>query len=107
MSAIEAKEASELAANQPSAEQAATNLAGATAGTVVKPERRTSSDMDCPDSPKDLARQWCLSQLDQMPEGSVISVPVELYREMVLNQFHAEDMIQAARSLIEDHVQND
>ena len=42
-----------------------------------------------------------------MPEGSVISVPVELYREMVLNQFHAEDMIQAARSLIEDHVQND
>tara|TARA_B100000085_G_C18471567_1_gene483315 strand:- start:246 stop:683 length:438 start_codon:yes stop_codon:yes gene_type:complete len=38
MSAIEAKEASELAANQPTAEQAATNLAGATAGTVVKPE---------------------------------------------------------------------
>lgn len=38
MAAMEAKDAAEIAEHQPSVDQAASNLAAATAGTVVNPE---------------------------------------------------------------------
>lgn len=76
-------------------------------GQSSKHNKTTSSDMDCPDSPLALTQGWCISQLDAMPEGSVITLTVEQYREMLLDQFRAQDLIQTLSKMLEEHVSND
>ena len=60
--------------------------------------------MQLPDSPLELTKGWCLSQLDAMPEGSVVQLSVEQYREMLLDHFQAQELIAYMSKFIEKHV---
>lgn len=66
--------------------------------------KTTFSDMDCPNSPAELAKDWCLSQLDAMPEGSIVQLSVQQYREMLLDHFQAQELIAYMSNFIEKHV---
>ena len=60
--------------------------------------------MDWPNSPTELTKTWCLSQLDAMPAGSTVTLTVEQYREMLLDQFDAQDLIAEMSTFIEKYV---
>lgn len=60
--------------------------------------------MELPDSPFKLTKGWCLSQLDAMPEGSVVQLSVQQYREMLLDHFQAQELIAYMSNFIEKHV---
>jgi hypothetical protein len=60
--------------------------------------------MELPNSPIELTKSWCLSQLDAMPEGSVVQLSVEQCREMLLSYFQAQELIVFMSNFIEKHV---
>ena len=60
--------------------------------------------MDIPDSPWQMQRQWIHQKLDELPEGSSVTIPVEQYRDMVMRQFPLQDLVAAQQKLLEEHV---
>ena len=60
--------------------------------------------MDIPDSPLQMQRQWIIKKLDELPEGSVVTLPVEDYRDMVMRQLQLHELIASQQKLLEEHV---
>ena len=60
--------------------------------------------MDIPDSPMEMQREWIRSQLDELPEGSSVTIPVEQYRDMVMRQLQLHELIASQQKLLEEHV---
>ena len=60
--------------------------------------------MDIPDSPMEMQREWIRSQLDDLPEGSSVTIPVEQYRNMVIRSLELSDLVARQQRLIDEHV---
>ena len=60
--------------------------------------------MDIPDSPLQMQRQWIFQKLDELPEGSSVTIPVEQYRDMVMRQLQLSDLVARQQKLLEEHV---
>jgi len=60
--------------------------------------------MDIPDSPLQMQREWIIERLDELPEGSVVTLPIEEYRAMVMRQLQLHDLIASQQRLLEEHV---
>jgi len=60
--------------------------------------------MDIPDSPMQMQREWIIEKLDELPEGSVVTLPIEEYRAMVMRQLQLHDLIASQQRLLEEHV---
>jgi|TARA_R100000030_G_scaffold99245_1_gene90103 hypothetical protein len=60
--------------------------------------------MDIPDSPLQMQREWIIEKLDELPEGSVVTLPIEEYRAMVMRQLQLHDLIASQQRLLEEHV---
>ena len=60
--------------------------------------------MDIPDSPMEMQREWIRSQLDELPEGSSLTIPVEQYRSMVIRALELSDLVARQQKLLEEHV---
>tara|TARA_R100001509_G_scaffold161045_1_gene129650 strand:+ start:1174 stop:1365 length:192 start_codon:yes stop_codon:yes gene_type:complete len=62
--------------------------------------------MDIPDFPSRIQRQWIIKKLDELPEGSVVSLSIQEYRNMVMRQLQLHDLIASQQKLLEEHVPN-
>ena len=60
--------------------------------------------MDIPNSPLQMQRQWIFQKLDDLPEGSSVTIPVEQYRDMVMRQLQLSDLVARQQKLLEEHV---
>jgi|TARA_Y100000289_G_scaffold65359_1_gene78781 hypothetical protein len=60
--------------------------------------------MDIPNSPLQMQRQWIYQKLDELPEGSTVTIPVEQYRDMITRQLELSDLIARQQKIIEEHV---
>jgi|TARA_R100000027_G_scaffold17188_1_gene12401 hypothetical protein len=60
--------------------------------------------MDIPNSPFQMQRQWIYQKLDELPEGSSVTIPVEQYRDMVTRQLQLSDLVARQQKLLEEHV---
>ena len=60
--------------------------------------------MDIPDSPLQMQREWIIERLDELPEGSVVTLSIEEYRAMVMRQLQLHDLIASQQRLLEEHV---
>ena len=60
--------------------------------------------MDIPDSPLQMQRQWIHQKLDELPEGSSVTIPVEQYRDMVIRSLELSDLVSRQQKLLEEHV---
>jgi|TARA_R100000482_G_scaffold91333_1_gene37573 hypothetical protein len=60
--------------------------------------------MEIPDSPLQMQREWIIEKLDELPEGSVVTLPIEEYRAMVMRQLQLHDLIASQQRLLEEHV---
>ena len=60
--------------------------------------------MDIPNSPLQMQRQWIYKKLDELPEGSSVTIPVEQYRDMVTRQLQLSDLVARQQKLLEEHV---
>ena len=60
--------------------------------------------MDIPNSPLQMQRQWIYQKLDELPEGSSVTIPVEQYRDMITRQLQLSDLIARQQKLLEEHV---
>ena len=60
--------------------------------------------MDIPDSPLQMQRQWIFQKLDELPEGSSVTIPVEQYRDMVMRQLQLSDLVARQQKMLEEHV---
>ena len=60
--------------------------------------------MDIPDSPLQMQRQWIYQKLDELPEGSSVTIPVEQYRSMVMRQLDLSDLVARQQKMLEEHV---
>ena len=60
--------------------------------------------MDIPNSPLQMQRQWIYQKLDELPEGSTVTIPVEQYRDMVTRQLQLSDLVARQQKLLEEHV---
>ena len=60
--------------------------------------------MDIPDSPLQMQRQWIYQKLDELPEGSSVTIPVEQYRSMVIRQLDLSDLVARQQKMLEEHV---
>tara|TARA_A100001515_G_scaffold135817_2_gene127007 strand:- start:2161 stop:2352 length:192 start_codon:yes stop_codon:yes gene_type:complete len=60
--------------------------------------------MDIPDSPWQMQRQWIYQKLDELPEGSSVTIPVKQYRDMVMRQFQLQDLVASQQKLLKKHV---
>tara|TARA_R100000005_G_scaffold88418_1_gene58293 strand:- start:47 stop:238 length:192 start_codon:yes stop_codon:yes gene_type:complete len=60
--------------------------------------------MDIPNSPMEMQREWIRSQLDELPEGSVVTLSVEDYRDMVIRSLELSDLVARQQRLIDKHV---
>ena len=60
--------------------------------------------MDIPNSPMEMQREWIRSQLDQLPEGSSVTISVEQYRDMVMKSLELSDLVARQQRLIDEHV---
>tara|TARA_Y100000004_G_scaffold141738_1_gene161194 strand:- start:233 stop:424 length:192 start_codon:yes stop_codon:yes gene_type:complete len=59
--------------------------------------------MNIPDSPLQMQRQWIIEKLDELPEGSVVTLPIEEYRGMVMRQLELHDLIARQQRIIDEH----
>ena len=59
--------------------------------------------MDIPDSPLQMQRQWIYQKLDELPEGSSVTISVEQYRDMVMRQLDLSDLVARQQKLLEEH----
>ena len=60
--------------------------------------------MDIPDSPMEMQREWIRSQLDELPEGSSVTMSVKQYRSMVIRALELSDLVARQQKLLEEHV---
>ena len=60
--------------------------------------------MNIPNSPMDMQRKWIRSQLDELPEGSVVTLSVEDYRDMVIRSLELSDLVARQQRIIDEHV---
>ena len=60
--------------------------------------------MDIPNSPMEMQREWIRFQLDDLPEGSSVTIPVEQYRNMVIRSLELSDLVARQQKLLEEHV---
>jgi len=60
--------------------------------------------MDIPNSPMEMQREWIYQKLDELPEGSSVTIPVEQYRDMVTRQLQLSDLVARQQKLLEEHV---
>ena len=60
--------------------------------------------MDIPDSPLQMQRQWIFQKLDELPEGSSVTISAEQYRDMVMRQLQLSDLVARQQKLLEEHV---
>ena len=60
--------------------------------------------MDIPNSPMEMQREWIRSQLDNHPEGSSVTIPVEQYRNMVIRSLELSDLVARQQRLMYEHV---
>jgi hypothetical protein len=60
--------------------------------------------MDIPNSPLQMQRQWIYQKLDELPEGSSVTIPVEQYRDMITRQLQLSDLVARQQKLLEEHV---
>lgn len=60
--------------------------------------------MDIPNSPLQMQRQWIFQKLDELPEGSSVTIPVEQYRDMVMGQLQLSDLVARQQKMLEEHV---
>ena len=60
--------------------------------------------MDIPNSPMEMQREWIRSQLDELPEGSSVTIPVETYRDMVIRALELSALVARQQKLLEEHV---
>ena len=60
--------------------------------------------MDIPNSPLQMQRQWIYQKLDELPEGSSITISVEQYRDMVMRQLQLSDLVARQQKMLEEHV---
>ncbi len=60
--------------------------------------------MDIPNSPLQMQRQWIFQKLDDLPEGSSVTIPVEQYRDMVMRQLQLSDLVARQQKMLEEHV---
>ena len=60
--------------------------------------------MDIPNSPLQAQRQWTHHKLDELPEGSSVTIPVEQYRDMVMRQLQLSDLVARQQKMLEEHV---
>ena len=60
--------------------------------------------MYIPNSPLQMQRQWIYQKLDELPEGSSVTIPVEQYRDMVTRQLQLSDLVARQQKLLEEHV---
>ena len=59
--------------------------------------------MDIPNSPLQMQRQWIYQKLDELPEGSSVTISVEQYRNMVMRQLDLSDLVARQQKLLEEH----
>ena len=62
--------------------------------------------MDIPNSPMEIQREWIRSRLDELPEGSSVTIPVETYRSMVIRALELSDLVTRQQKLLKEHVPN-
>ena len=60
--------------------------------------------MDIPNSPMDMQRQWIYQKLEELPEGSSVTIPVQQYRDMITRQLQLSDLVARQQKLLEEHV---
>ena len=60
--------------------------------------------MDIPNSPLQMQRQWIIEKLDELPEGSSVTLSVEDYRDMVMRQLQLHELIASQQKLLKEHV---
>ena len=60
--------------------------------------------MDIPNSPLQMQRQWIYEKLDELPEGSSVTIPVEQYRDMITRQLQLSDLVARQQKMLEEHV---
>ena len=60
--------------------------------------------MDTPDSPSQIQRQWIRQKLDELPEGSSVTISVELYRDMITKQLLLGELVARQQKLLETYV---
>ena len=60
--------------------------------------------MDIPNSPLQMQRQWIIEKLDELPEGSSVTIPVEQYRDMITRQLQLSDLVARQQKMLEEHV---
>tara|TARA_Y100000004_G_scaffold121990_1_gene137137 strand:+ start:2206 stop:2397 length:192 start_codon:yes stop_codon:yes gene_type:complete len=60
--------------------------------------------MDIPNSPLQMQREWICQKLDELPEGSTVTIPVEQYRDMITRQLQLSDLIARQQKILEEHV---
>ena len=60
--------------------------------------------MDIPNSPLQMQRQWIYQKLDELPEGSSVTIPVEQYRDMITRQLELSDLVARQQKMLEEHV---
>ena len=60
--------------------------------------------MDIPNSPMEMQREWIRSQLDDLPEGSSVTITVEQYRNMVIRSLELSDLVARQQRIIDEHV---
>ena len=63
--------------------------------------------MNIPNSPMDMQRKWIRSQLDELPEGSVVTLSVEDYRDMVIRSLELSDLVARQQRIIDEPVPDD
>jgi len=60
--------------------------------------------MDIPNSPLQMQRQWIYQKLDELPEGSSVTIPVQQYRDMITRQLQLSDLVARQQKMLEEHV---
>ena len=60
--------------------------------------------MDIPNSPLQMQRQWIYQKLDELPEGSSVTIPVQHYRDMITRHLQLSDLVARQQKLLEEHV---
>ena len=60
--------------------------------------------MDIPNSPMEMQREWIRSQLDELPEGSSVTISVELYRDMITKQLLLGELVARQQKLLAIYV---
>ena len=51
-----------------------------------------------------MQRQWIFEKLDELPEGSSVTIPVEQYRDLIMRQLQMCDLVARQQKLIDEHV---